>query len=615
MKENKDNLHPINTITPFKRFCMTIGELPASYLETMSYYEMLVWFTKFLQDTVIPTINNNAEAIDELQDKYIEFTDNLTTLFNQLQDYVNNYFDNLDVQEEINNKLDDMVEQGTLQEIIADYLNAKAIFGFDNVDALKASTNLIDGSYAETMGFYSKNDGGRALYKIRDITNDDVIDNITIIPLDDVENNLIAELIMSHEMNIKQFGLIGDGTDTQSQINDIIDIVINNNITLTISDITLSYPLIIPDNININFNEITYTGNSSALVIKSENGCIINGNKLISSGKGIEFNNEDITTTNGNVKDFNINISYIETNNDSIWLNANMASKGIINGYIKSIVVKSTTGKGIMVNPTAGWVGQINFDITNIQSLTDYAIYLTTANGGSLKGFNFPYLSFEGSKYGLYWNFDTKACEPIFGYFRTVELLSGDTHFKFVGKTSNLTEVSRIKFDRCAPSTIDVSEITPVGHYQWGYIILEGAIRQSANIVSEAIIYSNFLTFTKYPENAVYLSGNSDYEWNYGTKIATMVIPQNTNTFNIYIPKWMGVFSGEFQILIQDATWKNITILSPNGSTILDLSTLTFSANDIIKFKIIDADQHEKIIWWIESKATYPKNFNRVISD
>ena len=75
MKENKDNLHPVNTIKPFKRFCMTIGELPASYLETMSYYEMLVWFTKFLQDTVIPTINNNAEAIDELQDKYIEFTD------------------------------------------------------------------------------------------------------------------------------------------------------------------------------------------------------------------------------------------------------------------------------------------------------------------------------------------------------------------------------------------------------------------------------------------------------------------------------------------------------------------------------------------------------------
>ena len=95
-----NDLKPIQTITPFKRFCMTIGELPSSYLETMTYYEMLVWFTKFLQEKVIPTVNNNAEAVKELQD------------------YVSHYFDNLDVQEEINNKLDEMVIDGSLQNLI-----------------------------------------------------------------------------------------------------------------------------------------------------------------------------------------------------------------------------------------------------------------------------------------------------------------------------------------------------------------------------------------------------------------------------------------------------------------------------------------------------------------
>lgn len=48
--------------------------------------------------------------------------------FNNLYNYVHDYFDNLDVQEEINNKLDEMVEDGTLEELIADYLGKRVEF-------------------------------------------------------------------------------------------------------------------------------------------------------------------------------------------------------------------------------------------------------------------------------------------------------------------------------------------------------------------------------------------------------------------------------------------------------------------------------------------------------
>lgn len=47
-----------------------------------------------------------------------EQVETLTTAFNNLQNYVNNYFDNLDVQEEVNNKLNQMVTDGTLAQII-----------------------------------------------------------------------------------------------------------------------------------------------------------------------------------------------------------------------------------------------------------------------------------------------------------------------------------------------------------------------------------------------------------------------------------------------------------------------------------------------------------------
>ena len=42
--------------------------------------------------------------------------------FESLKNFVNDYFDNLDVQQEINNKIDDLVEDGTLSELIAPYV-------------------------------------------------------------------------------------------------------------------------------------------------------------------------------------------------------------------------------------------------------------------------------------------------------------------------------------------------------------------------------------------------------------------------------------------------------------------------------------------------------------
>ena len=178
-------------------------------------YKNMTPFKWFVLEN-FPFIEGDFEAINNyrLFSKVVEYLnemkDNVNN-FGQLLEEFSNYFDNLDVQDEINNKLDEMVEQGTLQEIIADYLNSKAIFGFDTVNDMKQATNLIDGSYAKTLGFYSKNDGGMATYKIRTITNDDVLDNITIIPIG--ENNLIAELIIENTMSPEMFGAKGNNQD------------------------------------------------------------------------------------------------------------------------------------------------------------------------------------------------------------------------------------------------------------------------------------------------------------------------------------------------------------------------------------------------------------------
>ena len=76
---------PTMKVIPLKKICMTIGQLPTAYIETMSYYEMLVWFIEFLRNNIIPTVNNNGEAVQELQ-----------TIVMTLQNYINTYKQTID---------------------------------------------------------------------------------------------------------------------------------------------------------------------------------------------------------------------------------------------------------------------------------------------------------------------------------------------------------------------------------------------------------------------------------------------------------------------------------------------------------------------------------------
>ena len=108
--------------------------IPLAFDESMSYYETLCAFRYYLEHTILPAINNNADAVAELQGLYV-----------QLNDYVTHYFDNLDVQEEINNKLDAMVLDGTMDRIINQEVFGKINNSIDLINSEKSV--LIGDSY------------------------------------------------------------------------------------------------------------------------------------------------------------------------------------------------------------------------------------------------------------------------------------------------------------------------------------------------------------------------------------------------------------------------------------------------------------------------------------
>ena len=165
-------------------------------------------------------LGKEMNKLIESQNNVGQQTELLTNAFNDLYNYVNNYFENLDVQDEINNKLDVMAENGTLENIIESYLNSRAYYGYNTVADMLSATNLVNGSYAKTLGYYSINDGGGASYKI---TNDEnlTVDNIFVLQLN---SGLKAQTIVENEiLNVMQFGAKNDNSvDISSILNALV---------------------------------------------------------------------------------------------------------------------------------------------------------------------------------------------------------------------------------------------------------------------------------------------------------------------------------------------------------------------------------------------------------
>lgn len=207
----------VGYIPPLKRICMTIGQLPTAYIETMSYYEMLIWFVEFLKNKVIPTIDNNGLAVQELQN-----------LYELLRKYVNDSFDNLNVQEEINNKLDKMLEDGTLENLIGKYVDNTMIRSVETVEQLKA-LDLDVNAKVRTLGYHNINDGGGSLYLITDVKQDNNY-------YEDMNNGKYAQLIIENNtITPQQFGAYGDGENDdiipfQKCIDFAENIIISNDV-------------------------------------------------------------------------------------------------------------------------------------------------------------------------------------------------------------------------------------------------------------------------------------------------------------------------------------------------------------------------------------------------
>ena len=124
-----------NKIPPFRFWCQKV--LPTVYDDSLSYYEVLNRVTEFLNNVItqMNTLTESEEAFQQsmndawenystdLTNEWNTYRTELTAVWEQYKTYIDTYFDNLDVQEEINNKLDEMASDGSLDALLLPYFN------------------------------------------------------------------------------------------------------------------------------------------------------------------------------------------------------------------------------------------------------------------------------------------------------------------------------------------------------------------------------------------------------------------------------------------------------------------------------------------------------------
>ena len=322
-------------------------------------------------------VNMLIRMFNKLSKETKETVEEYINKFNELHDYVHDYFDNLDVQEEINNKLDDMTEAGTLQEIITEYIQSNVEWTFDSVADMKASTNLIAGSYATTLGYYSANDGGQSVYK--------VVDSAPATHYESLGDGLYAELILTDEMNVKQFGAKGDGvTDDTSAIQKAIDnasvvIVPNGTYMIKADDPHQTGPY--------NHSNEDYDGG-----LKLKSNLTIKGESKNSILKAITTTSENYNVIRGyNVNNINIeNITIIgdkETHDNTLggeWGHGLMIMQ-CSNVNVTNCDIKQTWGDGIYVGIVYNNIIDHQNENINIENVT---IDTASRNGISMCSIN-----------------------------------------------------------------------------------------------------------------------------------------------------------------------------------------------------------------------------------
>lgn len=182
----------MNDYKPFKFWCQHV--LPLIYDDSLSYYELLC--------KVVNYINQLLGDVSTL-----------SAAFTQLKAYVDNYFSSVDFQTMANEKLDEMAENGELQNIIGKFLPVlyvETVADISTLETIDFLSNNANVKIIKTKGYYSVNDGGATTFYIGETADNDVPISI------EIATNVYANVMKKSRYYAAELGFKNDRGETNN---------------------------------------------------------------------------------------------------------------------------------------------------------------------------------------------------------------------------------------------------------------------------------------------------------------------------------------------------------------------------------------------------------------
>lgn len=227
------NKYNFKNLTPFKWFVLENFPFIEADFDALTEWQLFCKIGKEINKII------NSENTLGMQ------MENVTNAFIDLQNYVNEKFDNLNLENEVNNKINEMVLNGTFESIVAKYIDKSYIKTYLTLQDLKNDTSLVSGNKCKTFGYNQAGDGGQGSYIIKEnLLENEIENNGSIVLL----NNGLYAVLTDGKINSKQFGILNN-LDVTIQLQKFFDYAFNN-IEKEIDFLGGNY--IISDTININ---------------------------------------------------------------------------------------------------------------------------------------------------------------------------------------------------------------------------------------------------------------------------------------------------------------------------------------------------------------------------
>lgn len=293
-------------------------------------------------DWIISEVKKAIEGFKALSAK----TDDFETTLNNALEYINNYFKNLDVQKEINNKLEEMKENGELADIIAAFLKAPNYYL--SVQSMVADTAITNNSVAITTSYHTAGNDGSCLYWIHTPKSYDF--EIAL------SNNLYAYPCPMGIPTVREFGAIADN-NVEKPLKNLINYSTSTNNPCDISgqyqltnpqyinkkylanyNLTSDAGVVYTKNIDINTNGYDYIQSDSSITSIIQGGCCVDINYTGESHQYVTLSSEHQVILYN--KDFKV---------EAVTTGPNILGHGndiTFNGYTSTYYVAPMTNNG-----------------------------------------------------------------------------------------------------------------------------------------------------------------------------------------------------------------------------------------------------------------------------